>query len=355
MLFLGAGASKPLGIPTMREFTDVILNELNSRAKSQTQKNIIRDYLPHLQEIQSDVSGFGWEPDIESILSVLEARAEPRRALENIGPMITLYSKRRANISADSKAEQVIREIEDIIYEKCMNDLNHDLAVRYYSDLWETMSRNIRLLDEKGHSYSMANGDILIREVFTTNYDLAIETFLKQRRIHYDDGYDKDPERDLSFTSQWRDNSVNLFKLHGSINYYVRTNGKVIQSDTEISEKDFYGRKVERMMIYPAGAKYTSQWPYYEYLLQLRRALIESRLCVVIGYSFRDPAIMNAFLDVIQRRPDLRIFLVSPSAENIHSYLPRDLRKQVHPIPANFGDPSMPDIIMQEAARWKME
>ena len=145
-----------------------------------------------------------------------------------------------------------------------------------------------------------------------------------------------------------------MFKLHGSINYYVRTNGKVIQSDTPIDRKDFYGRRVERMMIYPAGPKYAMQWPFYEYLINLRRSLLEARICVVIGYSFRDPAITNTFLDIVQRRPRLRVFFVSPSAERIRSNLPDPLKRQVHPIIGKFGDSTLPETMIEEIRGWKL-
>jgi hypothetical protein len=34
MLFLGAGASKPVGIPTMKEFTSAILKDIEKKSRN---------------------------------------------------------------------------------------------------------------------------------------------------------------------------------------------------------------------------------------------------------------------------------------------------------------------------------
>jgi hypothetical protein len=50
MLFLGAGASKPLGIPTMKEFTQAVLKDMDTRK---------RNYEPVVSSIQAGVRKFG--------------------------------------------------------------------------------------------------------------------------------------------------------------------------------------------------------------------------------------------------------------------------------------------------------
>ena len=58
---------------------------------------------------------------------------------------------------------------------------------------------------------------------------------------------------------------------------------------------------------------------------------------VVIGYSFRDAPINNAFIDAIKLYPNIRILSMGPHAKAHQFELEEPLRSKVVPIEAEFG------------------
>ncbi len=335
MLFLGAGASKPLSVPTMEEFTDVVLKDLGERVNLE----------PLVRGIQKQIAAFGLKPDIEAVLTVLEAKTQPKKALADIGPSVILFAEQYRNLAEDTLAKIAITEIEEAIYKRCMQ-INHELAVKLYGNLWDEIRKNLNIPIQGGSEHI---GQAALNRIFTTNYDLSVETFFKRRHYGYDEGYHEDPLGDSAFDGRWGERGgILLFKLHGSINYYVKSDGKIVRSTTPLQTENLYGEQVVGpRMIYPTGEKYATRSPFYEYLGQLRSALAEERVCVVVGYSFRDVPITNAFLDGIQKNSRLRILLVGPSANLIHSGLDENLRKRARPLPGKFGEDTLPKQIVE--------
>ena len=65
MIFLGAGASKELGIKTMQELTDEVINLLKNSGHEEETKEII-----------SALKQYDIKPDFEAIFSVIEGLVE---------------------------------------------------------------------------------------------------------------------------------------------------------------------------------------------------------------------------------------------------------------------------------------
>lgn len=342
MLFLGAGASKPLGIPTMAEFTGAIIEDLESRGMP-SWGALVRDLLDR-------VAKAGLNPDIESVLSVLEGQANPLKVLADVGAQAILFGNPFALSKQNRIANVAIEEIEEAIHERCVR-IDHKAAIGLLGPLWDALYANIRFPTSPNGFESIGVGPLL--KIFTTNYDLAVETFLKSRNYGFDDGFHQDPVGDIAFDGNWTQGTVNLFKLHGSVDYLVKQDAKVTRTEALLQEADPFGRAVkERRMIYPTGEKYATRSPYYEYLGQLRRALVTEQVCIVLGYSFRDTPINNAFLDGIQKNSKLRILVVGPSASKVRSGLDSDLQKNVLALNGSFGDRQLPQIILEQFKQW---
>jgi hypothetical protein len=71
------------------------------------------------------------------------------------------------------------------------------------------------------------------------------------------------------------------------------------------------GIVAKEVMVYPTREKYFSKDPYFGLLHILRDRLGHEEKYVVIGYSFRDDAINNAFFDAVLGTRK-KIFLVNP-------------------------------------------
>src|SRR2546422_1557384 len=173
MLFLGAGASKPVVIPTMKEFTQAVLKDMEKRGAN---------YEPLVASIQASISKYGIEPDIEAVLTVLDGKLNSRRSLDNL-------AAQQITFPADSRGDEkglallAMDEIQTSIYQICIGVVPQ-IATNVYSKLWETISApfSIRYSESSPGSRTGLEARGLVRRIFTTNYDLSMEIFLKSKR-----------------------------------------------------------------------------------------------------------------------------------------------------------------------------
>jgi hypothetical protein len=242
----------------------------------------------------------------------------------------------------------LLDEIRKKIYKICMG-FNLNKAVDLYEKLYDGLRRE-NIYQAKFNTDNLERHDCdVTKKVFTTNYDTAFETFLRTKKKIYSDGF-VPQDQEYIFGCKWDVENIQLAKLHGSINYYSM-NGKVVRYSTPVNEyeHDVFGDKIkQRMMILPIGEKYVTTTPFLEMLYKLRTDLNNEEIVVVIGFSFQDDPINNAFRERIARR-DLRfkIVVVDPNAEQIIRHnLPREFQNVCIPVRACFGsDQSIDDLV----------
>jgi hypothetical protein len=63
-------------------------------------------------------------------------------------------------------------------------------------------------------------------------------------------------------------------------------------------------------MIFPVHEKHVTRSPYIDLYNIFRQRLQIEPLCVVIGYSFRDEAVNNAFIDAVKTNRNLKLIYV---------------------------------------------
>jgi len=319
MLFLGAGASKPYGIPTMKGFTEEIPKALKDEEAKEVNDILVR------------LRGFGFpDADIESVMDVLTAREDLNRAKRSIGPRLIEFVENIPNKTYDIKANVLLAAIKEQIESRC-SKANFNQSDAYYDKFFQQAPSGVRL---------GAGIPAVFKEIFTTNYDLCIDRFLRIRG--YGDGFEERVGYGRVFTAKWPDShdaKYALCKLHGSVNWF-EVGGQVTQQSF-VPGQSFMGEDVTgRMMVYPASEKYALTTPYAECLFFLRDSLVSDTWnspVVVVGYSFRDAAVNSAFTDAIKLRPDLKIFSLGPRA-TAHLYdLDKPLQSKVIPVDAEFG------------------
>ena len=113
IIFLGVGASKPFGIPTMRELTSNIKNKLENAED----KKIIKI-------IENSLKAYNIIPDVESILTILIGISDDEKAVKEYGP---LHNFMLTKIEIKSKDYRIVQErspflmnkIIDYVYEMC--------------------------------------------------------------------------------------------------------------------------------------------------------------------------------------------------------------------------------------------
>jgi len=130
-----------------------------------------------------------------------------------------------------------------------------------------------------------------------------------------------------------REKRVVLFKLHGSTTWFKSRND-FVKSDIPIyTSRD---RSFENLLIYPAKKKVALNDPYFTGYVYFQRTLEHCKLCVVIGYSFRDYDALSRLRSAASYNPGMRLLVLDPQADS----LCKGLREQgvvAEPLPKPFG------------------
>lgn len=196
--------------------------------------------------------------------------------------------------------------------------------------------------------------------VYTTNYDIYNETALDELKFMYNNGFSGSSKRifnpnsynyvlveNLNLSKKvWRsvNNFINLYKIHGSINWIKEKNkgalnlSEIIEKDIEIIKRN---KKFESLMIYPTPQKdrSTLMVPYSDLFRLMQNNLMKANsILICIGYSFSDEhinrIILNAlslydfrlvvfgkspFIDKLKEIGDNRIWIIN-SENKIHYF-----------------------------------
>ena len=229
--------------------------------------------------------------------------------------------------------EQIEKTVEGSIFEECKKtDRQRTLAT--YDELFK--------LQEQAEYRSVVSFD---SKVVTTNYDVAMENYRKWKKLNRSDisAFRLDQSEgkfflDLNQLQNWPSN-VRFLKLHGSINYFLRDDGKISLQDSpeSLSDEKFLGR----LMIYPMQEKYVSREPYSSFFRCFKFWLSESpRIYLAIGYSFRDESINNAFEDALNEYDDAKMIVVNTNPAKVIQRIVTRLKggnEKLIPVGAEFG------------------
>jgi hypothetical protein len=175
-------------------------------------------------------------------------------------------------------------------------------------------------------SDAFADGTVEQLDLFTLNHDRVIETHLRERGIHFSDGF----ERDFGTLHLWQDSYAvanrHVFKLHGSTDwwrYHLDVDGWSGQMTARADgdPTDARGPNGDRLD-YPAGGRprlligtfnkilsYPSD-VFADQHFRFHEALANADRLLVVGYGFRDKAI-NARLIAWAERPGDRRMVVA--------------------------------------------
>lgn len=221
--------------------------------------------------------------DVEELLSAVQAAAS---LASTPGP--------EANLLRDSTT--AIREACDFV-DSTTNLSSHEMLIR---KLANRDSRQERLT------------------LFTTNYDLALESALGNSRFMAIDGFGYGSVARFSGTNFQQDivlrggrgelelapNVVRLLKLHGSVDWDERPEG-VYRNPSPANP----------VLIYPSANKYRQSYrqPYLEAMARLQACLRQPETSLItIGFGFNDDHVTQPIVDALMGEPTLRLLVVAP-------------------------------------------
>lgn len=356
-LFLGAGASKPFRIPTMQEFVEEFKRELSNKKSSFAGTD---EEINLYDKIQKILRNYNITPDLESTLTVLtdldkgldtsqlgpslayfieDAWQTPERKWENVKGLYISPVTKIVGFASDPKAKSLLIKIKKFIRERCITRNLNDIRLTYAGLFGELAKKCGSYREYESLKLNIPSN------IFTTNYDLCLEQYFNSMSISFESGMMPMGGRRVlrsnpKINQRFYSGSPSLYKLHGSINW-GKEKGKedVYELDVpmESGQQTFFGEHEENLMIYPIQEKYIYRDPFFYMFAHLKKILEDSKFCLVIGYSFRDYAITNIFIDSVKTNKNLRIILIGPQAESTISKYLSEIKRNIIPINEKFG------------------
>lgn len=318
VVLLGSGASFHLGSPQTRNLTNhQVLELIQASGEKPTQKD-----QELLATINKDDKG-----DLEELLNGLQlaaslaAQTKQTSVILGSGPDIKSYST--------NDVESLRRHINRALAEACnLPRSGQILAAPYDTDPFLAHRTFLsRIVRNRGANLPRP-------QVFTTNYDLVVESALDELGYPYIDGFSGTVDRRLNLAFYGLDlhrvetttqsvvaraeGVLYLHKVHGSLNWRSSTGRdrltglhslEVRQSITPADD--------ELVLIYPTSSKEgdTLAYPYSDLLRLLGDAVQQDDTAVIVaGYGFADAHINRILLRSLATNSALSVFVADPFA-----------------------------------------
>ena len=277
------------------------VRKVSASISDDSQKNM----LAHLREFRSD--------DLEAILGELDTIIDLDYA-SSVDGMVDVGGgqKGRFSLHRDTALRLSMRIKHEIIRE--YRNVNAEKTLQIYEPLFNVLFPYV-----PKHSGCLPT--------FTTNYDPAIEEFYRQRDGQYAlcDGFNYDRAERQNFWSrsvfdklqlETEKRNLALFKLHGSVDWVlVKSNQRIRRGQAmfDMMDADAY----ENVLIYPATRKIATDDPFYTGYEYFERCCERAKVCVAIGYSFRDYDALTRLRGAASVNDSLNLVLLDPRAEEI--------------------------------------
>ena len=288
LLFLGAGASVPFGMPTTKEFKDRLL--------------AMPEFKDHgiMKELLS-------VPDYEDIEHVL-------RGIEDIEAIGKCGKKFLNSLKATDKQYSKLdfgKMLEEL--DLCRKNINK-YVYEFYS------------FDKSKKGMVKTHYDSLLKSIFvgkiniaTTNYDQIIEKYVRcnKDKIPCDGFKDNKSTNEYIFhqnnfnKNKNNEKITNIYKLHGSLNW-KKINGDIIRQVKEEQNRN----ESENMLIYPTldPKDGLDEEPFTIINNKFKKQINITDVCIVVGYSFRDFHINDIFEKFVRSGKEL--IIISPTVES---------------------------------------
>lgn len=302
MVFLGAGASIPLGFPGSIKLVDDFVAEL--RRSHEPDKITMLDKIRKIKKI---IISNKFDYDSESLYSCLQGYASPVRYIRQTGPFVSSLCKTQpiSKIKLDPVCVKLRSLFEEFLITKYYKE-DPFLKLRIKAVYNRFFSKISGIADWKSSEPNWASSSF---EIFTTNFDYVLETYSDQVNQGRFTGYRIVENNRVIFTPHEYEKSrapLKIYKLHGSVDLSALDNNTIISTlPPAIPGKTYGGKRiVSKVMVYGIQKNVIAE-PYFDLLALFKKRLAKIKDCLVVGYSFRDPWINQLFLDVIKNYPNM--------------------------------------------------
>lgn len=310
VLFVGAGASEPLGLKPTRPFLELLSERLCplilEGSRLQIEEKRSTTFLNSF--FTQAAKHFGVTlPDSEVALDYLDYLAETCRELHSLPSIFRELAQTGGNSGFYDRWAKMFLQVRSYI-QKIIVEHYSRVDGKHVSRIYKPL---LQVLCMHGQTLS----------VYTTNYDWAFEYLAEESAVdlNLEDGFMHSPLAEHwsrqafdEFHPHPQKTNLVLFKLHGSTSWYR-------DADPPHSIRKFPNPAPElagsrAMLIYPTQIKTQAiqEEPFriaYEYL---QETLMHATLSIIIGFSFRDPAINDILQCALTKNRRLKLVVVEP-------------------------------------------
>ena len=292
LVFVGAGGSAavdPGQYPTTVEFFNRLPND------------ITRDGL--FVKVSEFLKSEGEEPiDIEKVLENLDKLRDYFQSSRNTKSVAGW-------IMAEHRINQLIRNAPDLSnlrngmsnLESQVQNLKNKINAQVYN-FYATPPDSEKLSDWIRLLKGLEKIDSTI-EIFTTNYDLVLETVIKESEIKVKTGRSSDDIQMRLDTTCWdqpnalTDDMGRLTKLHGSVDWQ-RHNEDII-----VGNPNFTENHQNHLILYPGYKGEPDQEPFIKFHKYLEVVVQKADAAIFVGFAFRDDYINDILYDLPSKVP----------------------------------------------------
>lgn len=348
LFFFGAGASAVFGIPTMKEMVPLFKEELKKRKGPDIEEEA-QLYSAVETILRKDFD----RVDLEAVFSVIDGVAGGLTPKE-LGYLQTFFVRRAQDPSLLNPPPDILRnaarrllgKFEEFVKEVCWVDPEKlDQIVGTYLTFFNEIGQ--RGYGDNSYRYKDKNYYFNSRwEMFTTNYDNALEVFWRDGigQLELNTGFDHDARtRTEALNPQrlLRSDMLKLVKLHGSVTWWIEEGTNMIVEKEQPPNQEFVTRRFRgQVMLYPIQQKDTFLPPYIDMFYSLKEGLRKSSKWLVIGYSFADEIIRALFAH--SSTSNTKLVLVHPDERVVKKIEDEPgWRGQTRQISTRFGEPQV--------------
>jgi len=296
-ILFGAGISASVYPTLSKESASNIVKKVYSFFYDFDNKKIKQDL---------DISDIEKEFLEKRVQDLIENKIKFEEILTSFNNFINTFSEFNINLNCSKKIEDdlIISLINSIKNNDKENSNSKEKAIASISSFLSSM-----YIITKRNNKNFYNFKNFIIDIFTTNYDLLIETSLEKNEYFYNDGFEGKIERILKpeiynhyLTAEKNNNlsidlNFNVVKLHGSINWEkTEDNIKFVDFNQEYKWKPF--------IVEPSKTKLTKvilNYNIYMLLQKFKNSLyIKDSFLMIFGTSLGDEHLNQIIFDSIK-------------------------------------------------------
>lgn len=151
-------------------------------------------------------------------------------------------------------------------------------------------------------------------DIFSLNNDMVLETYFTEEQTRPWRGFVSGEWRGFNNETPDDFGRINLYKLHGSLDWVRLATGDFRENKDNLSQEDRDNIEIghDPYVIFGQGTKTFSVEPFFSLIQKFKQKLKEKSYIFIIGYSFFDPYINNLLLDAI-KASSKRLIVINPT------------------------------------------